>query len=180
MTIDANHQSTFVFRRITIVGIGLIGSSFSRALKSKAGLVQEIIAVDSDKENLAKASDLGIVDTICDDINEAVSRSDCVILCTPIGTYEEIVKQIAPSLPAGCVLSDVGSVKAQPIEKIIPYIPPNVHLVPGHPIAGTEKSGPEAGFEGLFEGRYWLLTPSKNVDRKSRLLMVGKYWVITL
>ena len=165
MTPHSETQSTFIFQRITIIGIGLIGSSFSRALKSKAGLVQEIIATDSDKDNLAKASDLGIVDTICDDINGAVSRSDCVILCTPIGTYEKIVKQIAPSLPAGCVLSDVGSVKAQPIEKIIPYIPHNVHLVPGHPIAGTEKSGPEAGFASLFEGRYWLLTPLNDVDR---------------
>ena len=163
----ANNESTFIFNRLTIIGIGLIGSSLARALKSKPGLVQKIIVSDSNKENLAKALELGIADSTCENLNDAVSNSDCVILCTPIGTYAEIVKKIVHSLPAGCVLSDVGSVKAKPIENIVQYLPSNVHLVPGHPIAGTEKSGPEAGFASLFEGRYWLLTPLENADREA-------------
>ena len=112
MTNYANNESTFIFNRLTIIGIGLIGSALARAIKSKPGLVKQIIASDSNKENLAKALELGIADSTCENINDAVSNSDCVILCTPIGTYEKIVKKIAHSLPAGCVLSDVGSVKA--------------------------------------------------------------------
>ena len=111
MTNYANNESTFIFNRLTIIGIGLIGSSLARALKSKPGLVKQIIASDSNKENLAKALELGIADSTCENINDAVSNSDCVILCTPIGTYETIVKKIAHSLPAGCVLSDAVSYK---------------------------------------------------------------------
>jgi len=164
---DSLTEEEFIFGSITIIGIGLIGSSLARAFKRQTGLVSHITAMDSNLENLNKALELQLVDSVSNDAKTAVSSADCVILCTPIGSYGEIIKSISGFLKPGCIVSDVGSVKAQPIQDILPYLSENVHFVPGHPIAGTEKSGPEAGFASLFDGRYWLLTPLHGTDPKA-------------
>ena len=153
-----------IFERVALVGIGHIGSSLSRALKREAGLIGHLAISDLDAGARAKALELGLADTIHEEPADAVADADLVVLCTPIGTYRAISKALAPHLKPGCVISDVGSVKRAPIRDMAPNLPDTAHFVPGHPIAGTEHSGPESGFAELFEGRYWLLTPPEGTD----------------
>ena len=172
---DESNDDEFIFDSVTLIGIGHIGSSLARAIKNKSGLVRHISATDVDQKTLKKAIELNLVDNIVADLREAVTSADCVILCTPIGNYGEITEAISRHLKSGCIVSDVGSVKEGPINDMLPYIPDDVHLVPGHPIAGTEHSGPESGFAELFEGRYWLLTPPAGTDPKATLKMRRLY-----
>ena len=153
-----------IFERVALVGIGHIGSSLARALKREAGLIGHLAISDLDAGARAKALELGLADTIHEEPADAVADADLVVLCTPIGTYRAISKALAPHLKPGCVISDVGSVKRAPIRDMAPNLPDTAHFVPGHPIAGTEHSGPESGFAELFEGRYWLLTPPEGTD----------------
>lgn len=153
-----------IFERVALVGIGHIGSSLARALKREAGLIGHLAISDLDAGARAKAEELGLADSMHVEPADAVADADLVVLCTPIGTYRAISKALAPHLKPGCVISDVGSVKRAPIRDMQPNLPDNVHFVPGHPIAGTEHSGPESGFAELFEGRYWLLTPPEGTD----------------
>jgi cyclohexadieny/prephenate dehydrogenase len=153
-----------LFERVALVGIGHIGSSLARAIKRGPGLVGHLAISDLDEGARARAGELGLADSIHAEPTDAVAGADCVILCTPIGTYRAISKAMAPHLKPGCIVSDVGSVKRAPIRDMSPNLPDNVHFVPGHPIAGTEHSGPESGFAELFEGRYWLLTPPEGTD----------------
>ena len=172
-----NNKSDFVFQSITLIGIGLIGSSIARAVKKRNDLVQTVTLTDENAEVRQKAKEIGLGDHVLDDVTIAVKDADCVILCTPIGNYAEIMQNISNHLKSGCIVSDVGSVKRAPIADMSPHIPDGVHLVPGHPIAGTEKSGPESGFAELFEGRYWLLTPghetARNATQRMRNLFEG-------
>ncbi|MBH67018.1 MAG: cyclohexadienyl dehydrogenase [Rhodospirillaceae bacterium] len=168
---DEISDNKFIFNSVTLIGIGHIGSSLARAIRKKTGLVKRISATDVDPITLKKAIELKLVDNVVTDLGEAVTSADCVILCTPIGSYGKIMEVISRHLKSGCIVSDVGSVKEGPINDILPYIPSDVHLVPGHPIAGTEHSGPESGFAELFEGRYWLLTPLAGTDPKATLKM---------
>ena len=160
-----NNKSDFVFQSITLIGIGLIGSSIARAVKKRNDLVQTVTLTDVNAEVRQKAKAIGLGDHVVDDVTVAVKDADCVVLCTPIGNYAEIMQNISNHLKSGCIVSDVGSVKRAPIADMAPHIPNGVHLVPGHPIAGTEQSGPESGFAELFEGRYWLLTPGHETER---------------
>jgi cyclohexadieny/prephenate dehydrogenase len=153
-----------IFERVALVGIGHIGSSLARALKREAGLIGHLAISDLDAGARAKALELGLADTIHEEPADAVADADLVVLCTPIGTYRAISKALAPHLKPGCVISDVGSVKRAPIRDMAPNLPDTAHFVPGHPIAGTEHSGPDSGFAELFEGRYWLLTPPEGTD----------------
>jgi len=153
-----------VFRRLCLIGIGLIGSSVARVVRQR-GLVGEIVASARSAETRAKVMDLGLADRVEADPATAVLGADCVMLCTPLGAYPGIVRHIAPHLAPGAVVTDVGSVKGCVVKEIGPLIPAGVHLVPGHPIAGTEHSGPEAGFAELFEGRWCILTPPPGADR---------------
>ena len=162
-----NNKGDFVFRSITLIGIGLIGSSIARAVKKRNDLVQTVTLTDVNAEVRQKAKAIGLGDHVVDDVTVAVKDADCVILCTPIGNYAEIMQNISNHLKSGCIVSDVGSVKRAPIADMAPHIPNGVHLVPGHPIAGTEQSGPESGFAELFEGRYWLLTPGHETERNA-------------
>jgi cyclohexadieny/prephenate dehydrogenase len=154
-----------IFERVALVGIGHIGSSLARAVKREAGLIGHLAISDLDAGARAKAEELNLADSVHEEPADAVADADLVVLCTPIGTYRAISKALAPHLKPGCVISDVGSVKRAPIRDMQPNLPENVHFVPGHPIAGTEHSGPESGFAELFEGRYWLLTPPEGTDR---------------
>ncbi len=152
-----------LFERVAFIGIGLIGSSMARAMR-RDGTVNTIVACARRPETRETALRLKVVDAVTADYAEAVKNADLVVIATPIGTNEEIAKIIAPHLKAGCVVTDVGSVKQAVVDAIAPHLPQNVHFVPGHPIAGTEHSGPEAGFPELFENRWTILTPLPNAD----------------
>ena len=156
-------KSKVMFERIAIIGIGLIGSSISHAVR-RGGLAREIVGSSATPATRAKAEELGLVTKAYADAADAVKAADLVILCAPVGVYGKIAEQIGPHLKPGAIVTDVGSVKAAVVRDIAPHIPKGVHFVPGHPIAGTEKSGPEAGFAELFEGRWCILTPEPGTD----------------
>lgn len=152
-----------IFDRLALIGLGLIGSSVARAAR-RHGLVGEIVGHARTARTRDTAMALGFVDRVEADPAVAVADADAVMLCTPLGTYPALMAAIAPSLRAGTVLTDVGSVKGSVFEDVAPLVPLGVHLVPGHPIAGTEHSGPEAGFAELFENRWCILTPAADTD----------------
>jgi cyclohexadieny/prephenate dehydrogenase len=154
------------FKRVCLIGIGLIGSSLARVMR-RDGLADHIVACARKAETLETVTRLGLADSVTTDLAEAVTGADLVVICTPIGAYDAIGRSIGPALSPGCIVSDVGSVKQAVIDALSPHLPDNVHLVPGHPIAGTEHSGPESGFETLFEGRWTLLTPPADADKKA-------------
>jgi len=153
-----------MFNKLALIGIGLIGSSIARATKLK-GLARTIAISTRKAATLEEARELGLGDVYTLDAAEAVKDADLVIICAPVGAYAEVMKQIGPALLPGAIVSDVGSVKVHVIKVMQPHIPDGVHLIPGHPIAGTEHSGPKAGFPELFEGRWCVLTPDAAVDR---------------
>ncbi|MCW8971155.1 MAG: prephenate/arogenate dehydrogenase family protein [Rhodospirillales bacterium] len=152
-----------LFEKVTLIGIGLIGSSMARSMRGK-GLAAHIAVCTKSASSLEKARELGLGDSFTHDPVEAVAGADLVVLCTPLGAYEKIAQKIGPALKPGAIVSDVGSVKQQAIEDILPHLTAGVHLVPGHPVAGTEHSGPEAGYAELFEGHWCILTPTVETD----------------
>lgn len=162
------------FQRLALIGLGLIGSSIARACKS-ASLVGEVVGYARSAETRVAAERLGFVDRTTETAAEAVAGADCIILCSPVGTYKALGAEIAPALKTGAVLSDVGSVKGCVLRDLQPVIPEGVHLVPGHPLAGTEHSGPEAGFAELFSGRYVILTPPEGADLDA-VDRLGGFW----
>jgi cyclohexadieny/prephenate dehydrogenase len=161
------------FARVALIGIGLIGSSLARVLR-RDRLAGEIVACARRRETLDKVVELGIADAVTDDPAEAARGADLVILATPLSAYADIGRRIAPVLSPGAIVTDVGSVKEIVIRELGPLLPEGVHLVPGHPVAGTEHSGPEHGFAELFRDRWCILTPVPGgeraaVDRVTRL-----------
>jgi cyclohexadieny/prephenate dehydrogenase len=152
-----------LFDRIALIGLGLIGSSLGHVIK-REGLAGHVAGNARTAETRAKALEIGFVDSVHEDPGDAVDGADLVILCTPLGVYAELTRQFAPRLAPGAILSDVGSVKESVIRDLTPLLPEGVHLVPGHPISGTEHSGPEAGFATLFEKRWTVLTPGPGTD----------------
>ena len=152
-----------MFDKLALIGIGLIGSSIARAARIK-GLAKQIAISTRKEATLDEARALGLGDIYTLDAAEAVAGADLVILCTPVGVYGQVMEQIAPALAKGAILSDVGSVKRHVVNAVAPLVPEGVHFIPGHPIAGTEHSGPSAGFPELFANRWCVLTPEPNVD----------------
>ncbi|MDE3177393.1 MAG: prephenate/arogenate dehydrogenase family protein [Pseudomonadota bacterium] len=148
---------------VALIGVGLIGSSIARALE-KTGAAARVVLHDCDAAALTRAEALGLGQTYAPSIAAAVSEADLVILCAPVGANAEIAKAIAPALKAGAIVSDVGSVKASVVADVGPRLPAGVHLVPAHPVAGTEQSGPDAGFATLFKNRWCILTPPPEAD----------------
>jgi cyclohexadieny/prephenate dehydrogenase len=146
------------FKKVAIIGFGLIGSSIFHAGKRKH-LTDNFSIYDPSEEVHIWAKAKGFSSIIADDITSCVEGADLVILCTPVGAYKEIATAIAPFLAKGAILSDVGSVKGAVIRDVGPFVPAGVEFIPAHPIAGTEFSGPEAGFASLFDGRWTILTP---------------------
>ena len=167
-------SSEILFERIALIGIGLIGSSLARVVK-RDGLAGHVVACARRAETLAAAERLEIVDSTTHDPAAAAAGADLVIICTPIGSYGEVARAIAPSLSPGAIVSDVGSVKRAVLEAVTPHLPDGVHFVPGHPIAGTENTGPEAGFDTLFEGRWFLITPPPGTD-ETAIERVAELW----
>ncbi len=155
-----------LYERVALIGIGLIGSSLARALREE-GLARHVVACARTEATLATAARLGLCDQATLDPAEAVAGADLVVLCSPLGTYRSIAERIAPALKPGATLSDVGSVKQSVFDDVAPLVPAGVHLIPGHPVAGTEHSGPESGFAELFHGRYCILTPPAGADAEA-------------
>ena len=147
-----------LFDRIAFIGIGLIGSSLARVIR-RDGLAGNVVACARSEATLKTVQDLALADSVTDNSAEAVENADLVVLCTPVGAYEAIAKIIGPRLKKGAIVTDVGSVKRIVVDVVGPHLAPGVSLVPGHPIAGTENSGPEAGFDTLFEDRWVILPP---------------------
>ena len=141
------------FSHVALIGLGLINSSLARVLRNKAPAT-EIVGCARSQATLDTATRLGFVDRVTLDPAAAVEGCDLVVLGSPVGTFAPLAAQIGPHLAAGAILTDVGSVKGAVIRALEPHVPPGVHLIPGHPVAGTEYSGPEAGFAELFEDRW--------------------------
>src|SRR5262245_46556097 len=151
------------FKRVALIGIGLIGSSISHAMR-RGGLAAEIVGSARTKATVDTALKLGIIDQGYATAAEAAKGADLVILSVPVGACGPLTAEIAPHLRKGAILTDVGSVKEAVVRDMAPHVPKGVHFVPGHPIAGTEQSGPEAGFAELFDGRWTILTPEPDTD----------------
>lgn len=173
-----------LFGKVTVIGIGLIGSSLARVIK-RDGLARRISCYDVKPQYMQKALELGIVDEIHKNIADSVKNADLIVLSAPVGAYGKIIREIAPFLKNDAVITDVGSIKKYVIREIEANLPPDskVSVVPGHPVAGTEKSGPEAGFDTLFEGRWFIMTPYERssdaaVEKISKLWLTPKCGLI--
>ena len=157
-----------VFQRLVLIGAGLIGSSVARIAHERGrpdgDLAAEIVVTDSRPSVLARVAALGFADRIEPDLARAVQGADCVMLCAPVGAYAAIGAAIAPHLQPGAILTDVGSTKVSVIRDLVPLLPPGVRFIPAHPLAGTEYSGPDAGFTTLFTGRWCLISPPAGAD----------------
>jgi cyclohexadieny/prephenate dehydrogenase len=166
-----------IYPRLTIVGCGLIGSSVARAAR-EAGVVGEIVIADVSEKARERIAALKLGDRVTGDIAEAVEGADLVIFATPVLAVGEAAKAAAPALKPGCTLSDVGSVKAAVGEALRAAAPAGVFVIPGHPIAGTEQSGPDAGFAELFENRWVILTPTASEDPAyaEAVARLGSFW----
>ncbi|MBN9290611.1 MAG: prephenate/arogenate dehydrogenase family protein [Hyphomicrobium denitrificans] len=163
-----------MFKRLALIGVGLIGSSISHAAR-RAGLVGEIVGASPTPATRERAEELGLVAKMYADPADAVRGADLVILCSPVGTYEAVAKAIGSHLEQGAIVTDVGSVKCAVVRDVAPHVPEGVHFIAGHPIAGTEQSGPDAGFAELFDGRWCILTPGDAAD-KDALAKLQEFW----
>jgi cyclohexadieny/prephenate dehydrogenase len=152
-----------LFNRLALIGVGLIGSSIARAARAQ-GVVASITATARSAQTRQRVKELGIADKVVDTNAEAVEGADLVIVCIPVGASGAVAKEIGPHLQQGAIVSDVGSVKGSVLRDMAPHLPPGVHFVPAHPVAGTEYSGPDAGFAELFVNRWCILTPPENAD----------------
>jgi cyclohexadieny/prephenate dehydrogenase len=151
------------FSRVAIIGLGLLGGSLGLALREKLPGV-ETFGYDRDPGTRARAAERGLVAQVADSAAEAVLGCDLVILCVPVGAMQEAAREIAASLPAGAIVSDVGSSKRSVQQALAEALPDHV-AIPAHPVAGTEQSGPDAGFPSLFDGRWCILTPPANAPQ---------------
>jgi cyclohexadieny/prephenate dehydrogenase len=164
-----------LFHRLTLIGLGLIGSSIARAARAQGDIAAEIVASDSSGAVLERVRALGIADRTEADAARAVEGADGVILCAPVGAFAGLAGAIAPRMARGAILSDVGSTKQSVLRDVGPLVAEGVHFVPAHPLAGTEYSGPEAGFATLFRGRWALLTPPPGTDAQA-VERVAEMW----
>jgi cyclohexadieny/prephenate dehydrogenase len=152
-----------LFDTIAIIGLGLIGSSIARAARAQ-GAVRTIVASSRSPETRQRVTKLGLADKVVETNAEAVEGADLVIVCVPVGACGAVAEEIGPHLRAGATVSDVSSVKSSIVRDMGPHLPKTVHFVPAHPVAGTEHSGPDAGFAELFENRWCILTPPESTD----------------
>lgn len=163
MTSTSSPDQKPLFDRVALIGIGLIGSSLSHAIRRR-GLAGTIVGHARSAETRATAKRLGLVAEVYATAAEAAKAADLIILCAPVGVCADLTREMTKNLKPGAILTDVGSVKGAIARDCAPYIPAGVHFIPGHPIAGTEHSGPEAGFATLFDGRWCILTPVPDSD----------------
>ena len=162
------------FDKIALIGIGLIGSSIARDIKA-LGLAKSVVISTRSAQTLKRAEELELGSEYTTSAAAAVEDADLVIVSVPVGASGDVAEQIAPRLKKGAILTDVGSTKASVIAQMQPHVPEGVHFIPGHPLAGTEKSGPDAGFEGLFKGRWCIFTPVPDTDATA-LARLRAFW----
>lgn len=160
--------------RLTIVGCGLIGSSIARGARA-GGLARQIVVHDHDPKVRERATVLRLGDVVTDDLAVAGADADLVVSCVPVGAATEVATGLAPSLKAGAIVSDVGSVKGSVVRQMGPILPSHVHFIPAHPVAGTEYSGPDAGFAELFYNRWCIVTPPEGADPQAVARLSG-FW----
>ena len=163
-----------LFDKIALIGIGLIGSSLARVIR-RENLARHIAISTRSRTTLDRAEELKLGDSYTTDARDAVRDADLVIISVPVGSSGEVAEQIAPALKQGAILTDVGSTKSSVISQMKPHIPEGVHFIPGHPLAGTEKSGPDAGFAELFENRWCIFTPLPDTDTAA-LDKLSEFW----
>jgi cyclohexadieny/prephenate dehydrogenase len=163
-----------LFNSLALIGMGLIGSSLARVCRRK-GLAREIIAADSSPEVRAQVSKLGLAERVAEIPAAAVEGADLVILCVPVGAMGAVAQEIAPHLLPGAIVSDTGSVKSAIIKAVAPHLPATFDFVPAHPVAGTEQSGPAAGFATLFLNRWTILTPPAGTNPKA-VARLSAFW----
>jgi cyclohexadieny/prephenate dehydrogenase len=163
-----------IYDKIALIGAGLIGSSIAHATR-RAALARHIDAYIPRPETRARAQAVGFADSFHAELGPAVEGADLVVLATPVGSYPSLAPLIAQHLKQGATLTDVGSVKSVVVKEIGPHVPRGVHFIPGHPVAGTEQSGPEAGFAELFDGRWCILTPPPGTDADA-LERLKSFW----
>ena len=156
-------MSKVIYPKVALIGLGLIASSISHAIR-RAGLAAEITGFARSSETREIAREIGLCDQVFDSAAEAAQGADLVILCVPVGAMGQVAADIAPALKVGATVSDVGSVKQAVIAAVAPHIPKGVHFIPAHPMAGTEHSGPRSGFAELFDNRWCLLVPVTGSD----------------
>ncbi len=152
-----------LFNRLALIGVGLIGSSIARAARVQ-GAVGSIVATARSAQTRQRVKELKIADQVVDTNAAAVKDADLVIVCIPVGASGAVAKEIGAHLKPGAIVSDVGSVKASVLRDMAPHLPAGVHFVPAHPVAGTEYSGPDAGFAELFVNKWCILTPPEKAD----------------
>jgi cyclohexadieny/prephenate dehydrogenase len=154
---------SFMFDKVAILGLGLIGSSLAHAMRAHH-LAGQISGFAKSAQTRDIAREINLVDQVCETAADAVTGADLIILCVPVGACGPLLAEIKSSLKMGAIVTDVGSVKGAIVRSCAPHIPPGVHFIPGHPVAGTEQSGPRSGFANLFEGRWCILTPVAGSD----------------
>ena len=162
------------FEKVCIVGLGLIGGSIGLAIK-RSNISNQITGYARSNSTLERAIELGLVDSVKNNLQDAVNNSDLVILATPLSTFRELVEEMSPFLKKGCIITDTGSAKLTVIEDLKDILPNGVEFVPGHPIAGTEESGPDAGFAELFDNRWCILTPTED-NSINAVDLVKDFW----
>ncbi|MEM8648966.1 MAG: prephenate/arogenate dehydrogenase family protein [Pseudomonadota bacterium] len=163
-----------MFEKIALIGIGLIGSSLARVIEREK-LADTVSITTRRKETLDRAQEIALGDHYTLDAGEAVEGADLVIVCTPVGVAGSVAQSIGAHLKPDAIVTDVGSVKQSVVDQMKSHLPDTVHFVGGHPIAGTEYSGPDAGFAALFEGRWCILTSDDNTDKAS-LAKLSSFW----
>ena len=170
MTIDSKP----LFGKVALIGIGLIGASLAHAMR-RGGLAAHIAGYSHRPGTIEKARAIGFADSFHTSLAPAVRDADLVVLAAPVGVFGELARELGPHLKPGAILSDVGSVKMAVLRDVAPHVPEGVHFIPAHPIAGTEQSGPEAGFAELFDGRWCILTPLPGADAEA-LATLKSFW----
>jgi cyclohexadieny/prephenate dehydrogenase len=163
-----------VFARVAIVGAGLIGSSIARAARDY-GAARQVAVLDASPQVMDRVRELGIADETSGEAAQALKGADLIIICTPVGVCGAVAETLAPHLEPGAILSDVGSVKGAVVAQVAPHVPEGVHFIPAHPLAGTEYSGPDAGFSSLFQNRWCILTPGEDADPRA-VARLDDFW----
>ena len=161
-----------IYDRVALIGLGLIAGSMALAMREK-GLARSIVGHARSAETRDTALEIGLVDQVFATAAEAVQGADLIVLAVPVGAMDAVAAEIAPHLKPGATVTDVGSVKQAVIQAVAPHIPEGVHFVPGHPLAGTEHSGPKAGFANLYQNRWWLFTPAEGCDAAAIVRLEG-------
>ena len=165
---------TEIYGRVALIGLGLVASSMAHAIR-RAGLAGEIVGTAKSVESRETTRELGFCDIVTDTAAAAVEDADLVVLAVPVGAMGTVAREIGPHLKPGATLTDVGSVKRAVIDAVAPHVPEGVHFIPGHPLAGTEHSGPRSGFAELFENRWCILLPDSSADPDA-LDRLKRFW----